>query len=44
MKNLNADQLKGLNAQFHYVPEGTLRIEDEDRMAVFGSEGKNVTC
>jgi len=31
-------------AQFHYVPEGTPRIEDEERMAVFGSEGKNVTC
>ncbi len=31
-------------AQFHYVPEATPRIEDEERMAVFGSEGKNVTC
>ena len=30
--------------QFHYIPEGTPRIQDEHRMSVFGSEGKNVTC
>lgn len=30
--------------QFHYIPAGTERIEQEDRMAVFGSEGKDVDC
>jgi phytanoyl-CoA hydroxylase len=30
--------------QFHFIPEGTERIEQEDRMAVFGSEGKDVDC
>ena len=30
--------------QFHYIPDRTGRISSEDRMAVFGSEGKDVTC
>ncbi|MCY4484547.1 MAG: phytanoyl-CoA dioxygenase family protein [Spirochaetaceae bacterium] len=30
--------------QFHYVPAGAVRISTEQRMAVFGSEGKSVTC
>ncbi len=30
--------------QFHYVPEGTPRTSTEDRMALFGSEGRNVSC
>jgi len=30
--------------QFHFIPAGTERIEQEDRMAVFGSEGKDVDC
>lgn len=30
--------------QFHYAPTGIPGISDEDRMAIFGSEGKDVTC
>ncbi|MDE0448321.1 MAG: phytanoyl-CoA dioxygenase family protein [Spirochaetaceae bacterium] len=30
--------------QFHYAPAGAGRISTEQRMAVFGSEGKSVTC
>lgn len=30
--------------QFHYIPDRTGRITAEERMAVFGSEGKDVTC
>ena len=30
--------------QFHYIPDRTGRISQEERMAVFGSEGKEVTC
>jgi phytanoyl-CoA hydroxylase len=30
--------------QFHYVPSGTQRTSDAERMSVFGSEGKNVRC
>lgn len=30
--------------QFHYIPDTTGRITEEERMAVFGSEGKDVTC
>lgn len=30
--------------QFHYVPQGTPRTTEEERLAVFGSEGKDVTC
>ncbi len=30
--------------QLHYVPASVDLISAEDRMAVFGSEGKNVTC
>lgn len=30
--------------QFHYKPASVGRIDDEGRLAVFGSEGKNVTC
>jgi phytanoyl-CoA hydroxylase len=30
--------------QFHYIPDRTGRISQEERMAVFGSEGKDVTC
>ncbi len=30
--------------QIHYKPESIARIEEEERLAVFGSEGKNVTC
>ena len=30
--------------QFHYAPVGAVRISTEQRMAVFGAEGKSVTC
>jgi phytanoyl-CoA hydroxylase len=30
--------------QFHFIPDRTGRIAEEERMAVFGSEGKDVTC
>ena len=31
-------------AQFHYVPANVGEIADSERLAVFGSEGKDVTC
>ncbi|MCY4437699.1 MAG: phytanoyl-CoA dioxygenase family protein [Chloroflexi bacterium] len=30
--------------QFHFIPAGTEKTEQEERMAVFGSEGKDVNC
>ena len=30
--------------QFHYAPAGAASVSTEQRMAVFGSEGKSVTC
>ena len=30
--------------QFHFIPAGTERTEQEERMAVFGSEGKDIEC
>ena len=30
--------------QFHYVPRSAVATDDEARVAIFGSEGKNVTC
>jgi phytanoyl-CoA hydroxylase len=30
--------------QFHYIPKGTVRTTTEERMALFGEEGRNVTC
>lgn len=30
--------------QYHYLPTGTLRITQAERLAIWGSEGKNVTC
>ncbi len=30
--------------QFHFIPAGTEHIEQDERMAVFGSEGKEVEC
>ena len=30
--------------QFHYAPADAARISTEQRMAVFGAEGKSVTC
>ena len=30
--------------QFHYVGKSTPRCDEQDRLAIFGSEGKDVTC
>ncbi len=30
--------------QFHYAPDGITKTTPEDRMRIFGSEGKDVTC
>lgn len=30
--------------QFHYIPKGTLRSTKEERMRLFGNEGKDVSC
>lgn len=30
--------------QFHYVPAGTKRTSQEERLAIWGSEGKDVEC
>jgi phytanoyl-CoA hydroxylase len=30
--------------QFHYCPAGSQKITSEERLAVFGSEGKDVSC
>lgn len=30
--------------QFHYAPDGITKTTESDRLAVFGSEGKNVSC
>lgn len=30
--------------QFHYIPKGTPRTTSEERMRIFGSEGKDVSC
>jgi len=30
--------------QYHYVPVGAEPVADEERLAVFGTQGKNVTC
>lgn len=30
--------------QYHYVPVGSRKTADEERLEVFGSEGKDVTC
>ncbi|MEY2907193.1 MAG: hypothetical protein RLZZ408_1664, partial [Verrucomicrobiota bacterium] len=30
--------------QYHYIPEGVNKIPTEERLSVFGSEGKDVSC
>lgn len=32
------------SVQYHYCPRGARRVSNEDRMTVFGSEGKDVSC
>jgi phytanoyl-CoA hydroxylase len=39
----NTDQTRRA-MQLHFAPTDAIDITDEDRMAVFGSEGKDVTC
>ena len=40
--NTAAERRRAL--QFHYAPAGAVHISKEQRMAVFGAEGKSVTC
>lgn len=41
---MNRSPLRRHALQFHYKPAGTPQTSLEERLAVFGSEGKNVTC
>ena len=41
-ENTTADRRRAL--QFHYHPLSAVSISDDQRLAVFGSEGKNVEC
>lgn len=40
----NRSGLRRRALQFHYVPQGTMRVLAEERHAVFGSAGKDVSC
>jgi phytanoyl-CoA hydroxylase len=40
--NSSANRRRAL--QFHYAPAGITKTTQEERMAVFGSEGKDVSC
>ena len=40
----NRSATRRRSIQLHYVPENTPRTGEEERMANFGSEGKNITC
>jgi ectoine hydroxylase-related dioxygenase (phytanoyl-CoA dioxygenase family) len=40
----NLSGLRRRAIQFHYVAKGTPRTTVEERMALFGSEGRNVSC
>jgi phytanoyl-CoA hydroxylase len=40
----NNSQNRRRALQFHFVAAGTPRISTEDRMALFGSEGRDVSC
>ena len=40
----NRSNLRRRALQFHYCPESTGKIKTQERMEVFGSEGKNVEC
>ncbi len=40
----NQTNLRRRALQFHYAPKSTQKVATEERMALFGSEGKNVTC
>lgn len=40
----NPTGLRRRAVQFHYAPAGAEKTADEERLALFGSEGKNVEC
>jgi len=40
----NRSQSRRRAIQFHYIPKGTPRTSTEERMRIFGSEGRNVSC
>jgi phytanoyl-CoA hydroxylase len=40
----NHSSLRRRALQFHYAPATARKIANADRMAIFGSEGKDVTC
>ena len=40
----NASPQRRRALQFVYVPASAVRITQAERLAVFGSEGKDVTC
>ena len=40
----NQSSLRRRALQFHYAPAGVAKADLNSRLAVFGSEGKNVTC
>ncbi len=40
----NLSSLRRRALQFHYCPAGTAQVAAEERMAVFGAAGKDVTC
>lgn len=40
----NHSPLRRRAVQFHYAPEDAAKVEEAERLKLFGSEGKNVTC
>jgi phytanoyl-CoA hydroxylase len=40
----NRTQTRRRALQFHFIPKGTPRTTTEERMALFGSEGRDVSC
>jgi len=40
----NHSQKRRRALQFHYAGESVVRVDREERLAIFGSEGKDVTC
>lgn len=40
----NHSPLRRRALQFHYAPEDAAKAPEEERLKLFGSEGKNVTC
>jgi phytanoyl-CoA hydroxylase len=40
----NSSGLRRRALQYHYIPEGVNKTPTEERLSVFGSEGKDVSC